>query len=149
MSELVSIGLVSPKFGVNVGSAMRAAGCYGADLVLVSGHRVKTKDLCTDANKMHRKIPLLQTSDIFNQIPFNCVPVAVDLIPGAIPLPRYKHPKRALYIFGPEDGTLGYKTISRCRDTVYVPTERCMNLAATVNVILYDRLFKGRSQSHD
>ncbi len=26
---------------------------------------------------------------------------------------------------------------------VYVPTRHCMNLAATVNVVLYDRLSKG------
>jgi tRNA(Leu) C34 or U34 (ribose-2'-O)-methylase TrmL len=29
---------------------------------------------------------------------------------------------------------------------VYVPTQGCMNLAASVNVILYDRLAKGFRQ---
>ncbi|MBU0538004.1 MAG: 23S rRNA methyltransferase, partial [Gammaproteobacteria bacterium] len=31
---------------------------------------------------------------------------------------------------------------------VYIPTKGCMNLAATVNVVLYDRLAKGEHFSH-
>ena len=45
-------------------------------------------------------------------------------------------------IFGPEDGSLGESVFSYCRDIIYVPTNFCMNLAATVNVVLYDRLLK-------
>ena len=30
-----------------------------------------------------------------------------------------------------------------CEETIYIPTEGCMNLAATVNVVLYDRMAKG------
>ena len=46
------------------------------------------------------------------------------------------------YVFGPEDGTLGKRVTDWCRDVVYVPTNYCMNLAATANVILYDRMSK-------
>ena len=64
------------------------------------------------------------------------------LIEGATPLPNFTHPKRALYLFGPEDGTLGRKHTDRAQHVVYVPTRCCMNLAATVNVVLYDRQMK-------
>ena len=57
-------------------------------------------------------------------------------------LPEYQHPERAFYIFGAEDATLGARVLDRCRDRVFVPTVRCMNLAATVNVVLYDRMAK-------
>ena len=57
-------------------------------------------------------------------------------------LTTYTHPERAFYIFGPEDGTLGKSITERCRDRILVPTKHCMNLAACVNVILYDRLAK-------
>ena len=68
-----------------------------------------------------------------------------NLIPGAQSLADYKHPERAFYIFGPEDGTLGERVLSWCRDVVYVPMEAgCMNLAAIVNVVLYDRASKAR-----
>lgn len=92
--------------------------------------------------KHYRHLPLLRPVDLFDLLPYDCVPVAVDLIEGAIPLPGYVHPERAYYIFGGEDATLGERVLSRCRDVIYVPTNGCMNLAATVNVVLYDRLAK-------
>lgn len=75
-------------------------------------------------------------------IPYDCVPVAIELATDAIPLPEYKHPERAFYIFGPEDSSLGEKTYSWCRDKVYIPMKYCANLAATVNMVLYDRSMK-------
>lgn len=92
--------------------------------------------------KIYRHIPLIRVDDLQSVIPFDCVPVAVDLLPGATPLQNYKHPRSAFYVFGPEDGTLGEKVLSFCRDKIYIPTTGCMNLAATVNVVLYDRLAK-------
>ena len=52
------------------------------------------------------------------------------------------HPARAFYIFGPEDGTLDPARFKAVQEVIYVPTHGCMNLAASVNVILYDRLAK-------
>jgi len=88
-------------------------------------------------------LPLLQVGDLFDAIPFDCVPVAIDLVAGAREITTYVHPERAFYIFGPEDGTLGRAITDRCRDKVFVPTAFCMNLAACVNVVLYDRYLKG------
>ena len=103
---------------------------------------------CTDTKKHDRDIPLIGVEDLKNIIPHDCVPVAVDLIEGAKPLPEYKHPQRAFYIFGPEDGTLKKEITNFCRETIYVPTNGCMNLAAAVNVILYDRMAKGEGFSN-
>lgn len=135
-----AIGLHMPKTPANVGSVLRAAHCYGAALVVTSGQRYTKAP--TDPQAAYRHIPLVQTNDLHEAVPFDCVPVAVDLIEGARPLHLYTHPERAFYVFGPEDGTLGKAVISWCRDTVYVPTRYCMNLAATVNVVLYDRMVK-------
>lgn len=139
----VIIGLDNPKTPANVGSAMRACGVYGAAQLIFTGQRYnKTRQFITDPQKSYRNIPLLHVKDLHDAIPYDCVPVAVDLLDKATPLPLYKHPERAFYIFGPEDGTLGTRITSWCRDIVYVPTNGCMNLAATVNVVLYDRLLK-------
>jgi tRNA(Leu) C34 or U34 (ribose-2'-O)-methylase TrmL len=135
-----AIGLHQPKTPANVGSVLRAAHCYGAALVVTSGQRYTRAP--TDPQAAYRHIPLVQCADLHDAIPFDCVPVAVDLIEGARPLHKYSHPERAFYVFGPEDGTLGPRITGWCRDTVYVPTRYCMNLAATVNVILYDRMVK-------
>lgn len=138
-----AIGLYHPKTPENVGSALRACQCYEVSMMAVAGKRFKRA--CTDTFQTYRHMPVLEVEDLKLVIPFDCVPVAVDLIPGAQCLPTYKHPERAFYIFGPEDGTLGERVLSWCRDVVYVPTDRCMNLAATVNVILYDRIAKATS----
>jgi tRNA(Leu) C34 or U34 (ribose-2'-O)-methylase TrmL len=84
----------------------------------------------------------MHANDLSDVIPYGAIPVAVDLVDGAISLPQYYHPERAFYIFGPEDGTLGESVLSWCRDRIMVPTDYCMNLAATVNVVLYDRMVK-------
>lgn len=135
-----AIGLHQPKTPINVGSVLRAANCYGAALVAASG--IRYRRAATDTQAAYRHMPLIQCEDLHSIIPFDCVPVAVDLIDGAAPLTTYSHPERAFYIFGPEDGTLGKAITSWCRDVVYVPTSYCMNLAATVNVVLYDRMLK-------
>ena len=123
---------------------MRAAGCYGVNSVYYTGRRYDTaKAFYTDTQKSYQKLPLIGVDELESIIPVGCVPIAVDLIEGAKPLPTYKHPARAFYIFGPEDGTLGKNITQYCSDTIYVPTHGCMNLAATVNVILYDRMVKG------
>lgn len=135
-----AIGLHMPKTVANVGSVLRAAGCYGAAMVAASGQRYRRA--ATDTQASYRHLPLIQTDDLHSVVPFDCVPVAVDLIEGARPLHAYTHPERAFYIFGPEDGTLGKAITGWCRDVVYIPTRHCMNLAATVNVVLYDRMVK-------
>jgi tRNA(Leu) C34 or U34 (ribose-2'-O)-methylase TrmL len=140
MEGYCGIGLDNPKNSINVGGVMRAAGVYKAAFVAASGVRYGSG--ITDTMKHYKHLPLLRPKDVFDLLPFDCVPVAVDLIEGAIPLQEYKHPERAYYIFGGEDATLGNRILSRCRDVIYVPTTGCMNLAATVNVVLYDRLAK-------
>lgn len=139
------IGLDNPKTSANVGSVLRAAGCFNVAMVAVSGRRYQHS--ATDARKAYRNIPFLQVEDLRSVIPFDCVPVAIDLIEGATPLTEYKHPERAFYIFGAEDATLGNRITGWCRDIVYIPTPVCLNLAATVNIVLYDRLAKTKSQN--
>jgi tRNA(Leu) C34 or U34 (ribose-2'-O)-methylase TrmL len=137
------IALDNPKCLANLGGAMRAAQCYGASLILIGGARMKRiGNLATDTMKAYRHIPTLMVDDVMEHIPHDCVPVAIELVVGAKSLIEYRHPQRAFYVFGPEDGTLGARVIDRCRDKIMVPTVGCMNLAATVNVVLYDRSAK-------
>ena len=142
MKGYAIVGLDNPKNSLNVGHALRACGVYGAAGLYTGGERNRYRRAPTDTMRAYRHIPLLQVPDLHDVVPFDCVPVAVDLIPGATPLHKYTHPERAFYIFGAEDATLDERVLSWCRDVVYVPTRRCMNLAAAVNVVLYDRASK-------
>ncbi len=144
MRGYACVGLDNPKNKLNVGSVLRAAGCYDVSFVALSGNRPDSyiNRVPTDTQKLYKHTPILRCDDLRDMVPFDCVPIAVDIIDGAIPLTGYVHPERAFYIFGAEDATLGYRITHWCRDVVYVPTKYCMNLAAAVNVILYDRMSK-------
>lgn len=139
-----AVGLDNPKISENVAAALRACGVYGASMLATAGHRYKKH--CIDTRAQHRHMPLIQVDDLRLAIPYGAVPVAVDLIEGATPLPDYVHPSAAFYVFGAEDATLGDRVLSWCRDVIYIPSNGCMNLAATVNVVLYDRLAKSERQ---
>jgi tRNA(Leu) C34 or U34 (ribose-2'-O)-methylase TrmL len=54
----------------------------------------------------------------------------------------FEHPENALYVFGPEDGSLPKTVRLLCHRFVVIPTHHCLNLAAAVNVVLYDRRLK-------
>jgi tRNA(Leu) C34 or U34 (ribose-2'-O)-methylase TrmL len=146
--EFVSIGLTNPKDTTNVGSVMRAAGCYEADQVLYSGTRYdRAVKMSTDTQKASASIPLvnivsLGVDNLIDAVTPDTKIVCVDLIQGATPLPAFQHPEKVLYVFGPEDGTIEQKIVDRADFVVFVPTVGCMNLAASVNVLLYDRLAK-------
>ena len=123
-----------------MGAALRAASCFDVSLVALTGRRYKVQR--TDTARTHLQIPILHAEDLRTVIPYDCVPVAIERRKGALSLPEYEHPDRAFYIFGPEDGTLGPDVVDWCRDVVEIPTLYSLNLAAAVNIVLYDRLAK-------
>jgi tRNA(Leu) C34 or U34 (ribose-2'-O)-methylase TrmL len=47
--------------------------------------------------------------------------------------------RAALYVFGPEDGSLGRATLAQCHRFLVIPTRHCVNLSAAVYTVLYDR----------
>lgn len=140
---MVSIGLTNPKSPTNVGAVMRAAGCYQVDQVFYSGQRYRrAAKFNTDTKSAVANIPLTWVEELTEHLSNDIQIVCVELVEGATPLPEFVHPNNAFYIFGPEDGTISQKTVDKADHVVYVPTIGCMNLAATVNVLLYDRLAK-------
>lgn len=153
--DSVSIGLIDPKSPENVEAVMRLAGNFDVDGVYYSGNRypraAKLKPCTVDmSRKVSQNIPLIQVANLIDDtivdMPDDLKIVCVEFAENAILLPEYQHPKNALYIFGPEDSTISQQVIDRADDVVYIPTVSCMNLSATVSVVLYDRLAKS-SQS--
>ncbi|MDO6424333.1 RNA methyltransferase [Saccharophagus degradans] len=139
----VGIGLINPKSPTNVGAIMRAAGCFGANYVLYTGQRYsKAAKFHTDTKQASQHIPLSGVDDLATAVSAGVKIVCVDLIEGAVALPDFTHPEHALYVFGPEDGTINQSIIDAADAAVYIPTKGCLNLAATVNVVLYDRQAK-------
>ncbi|WP_028866128.1 RNA methyltransferase [Psychromonas aquimarina] len=146
----VHIGLLNPKSATNVGAVMRAAGCYAADKVFYTGERYdRAVKLNTDTKKISSRVPLIGVENLLESKSDDIKVVCVDLVEGAVPLPAFEHPDNAFYLFGPEDGTISQKLINQADAVVYIPTIGCMNLAAAVNVVLYDRLLKSAAHVTD
>jgi len=139
----VIIGLTNPKSPSNVGSVMRAAGCFQANSVCYTGKRYSiAAKFNTDTYNIAQAIALDGVDNFFDDLAEDVKIVCVELVEGAIPLPEFQHPDNVIYIFGPEDGSISKDVIRKANEVVYIPTIGCMNLAATVNVVLYDRLSK-------
>lgn len=136
------IGLTRPKTEQNVGGVMRAAWCFGAAFVVVQGHRYRRQS--TDTPNAAAHLPLFLTDDLFDNAPYDCEPIAVEVLDSATPLDGFQHPARAFYIFGPEDGSIAKPVLARCSRSIVIPTRGCLNLAMAVNVVLYDRIAKAR-----
>ena len=136
------VALDRPKTRENIGSVLRACHCFRSAGVVVYGARYHPA--CTDTTAAWRHMPLVHVEDLRAAIPYDCVPVAVEITEGAVSLEGYAHPERAFYVFGPEDGSVRAEVLAWCRDVVRIPTAHCLNLAAAVNVVLYDRVAKQR-----
>ena len=137
------IGLYNPKSPTNVGAVLRAAGCYDAAQVRYNGTRYsRAVKFQTDTQNSQERIQLVEMEDLTANVADDVEIVCVELVVGATALPHFTHPENAIYVFGPEDGSLPQEMVDKAHHVVYVPTHGCMNLAATVNVVLYDRLLK-------
>ena len=148
--QKIVIALSNPKSATNVGAIMRAAGCFSVDSVIYTGSRYdRSVKLNTDTKKISSQIPLTPVETLLTSKTDDFKVVCVDLVEGATPLPAFSHPDKALYIFGPEDGTIKQNVIDQADYVVYIPTTGCLNLAASVNVVLYDRHAKSTTHITD
>lgn len=150
IKDKVIVALCNPKSPENVGSVMRAAANYQVDRVVYTGSRytraLQYKANSTDTSRrIGKNVPLSEQANFINEVPEEMKVVCIELAENAITLPEFQHPQNALYVFGPEDGSLSQDIINKADAVVYIPTVGCMNLAATVNVVLYDRLAKEES----
>jgi tRNA(Leu) C34 or U34 (ribose-2'-O)-methylase TrmL len=139
MSSLgCAVGLYNPRNQFNVGSVLRAAQCFNANLVVLQGKRYQRAG--TDTMNGYKSVPLVHTEDLFSSIPYRWTPIAVEIVNfESTSLPKFKHPNSAFYIFGPEDGSLPKEVLDKCKEVVSIPSG-VLNLAAAVNIILYDRM---------
>jgi len=143
--EPPAVALINPKHARNVGAALRACSCFGIHQLWFSGNRIalngKHRLPREECMKGYDDVELRQYDYIFDQFA-DVVPVAVELRPGSESLADFEHPKNALYVFGPEDGSLQRVTTQHCHRFVTIPTRHCTNLAAAVYLVLYDRILK-------
>ncbi len=139
--------LQDPKHPHNVGGALRACAAFGATQLYWTGERVafNAKHLPSEERRRRSQQSVLFALDQDAVRRLACqgfTPVGVELKPDAENLLFFEHPEKAAYVFGPEDGSLSKEVRELCHRFVFIPTHYCLNLAAAVNVVLYDRRVK-------
>ncbi len=143
-----SIVLVDPRYGHNVGMTVRLASCYGLKQVWWTGDRVqldvqpKKRLPREERMKGYRDVEMFNFERPLEQFPEGAVPVAVEVRPNSERLHEFEHPDNAVYVFGPEDGSIPSPILHRCHRFVLIPTRHCLNLATAVATVLYDRAMK-------
>lgn len=144
-----AIVLWDPKYPHNVGQIVRLASCYGIDQVWTSGKRVAltshSKDYRLPREERMRgyaNVLLANADRPLDQFPRGTPFVGVEFGAGSESLPSFIHPDNAVYVFGPEDGSLPIQARKLCWRFVHIPTKHCLNLATAVASVLYDRACK-------
>lgn len=137
-----AIGIVNTKNCLNIGTLMRSALNLGASMVFTVGRRYKKE--CSDTQNTFKQIPLIHFEnwqDFLEHCPHAWIPVAVEICEGAVDIKDFKHPKEAIYILGAEDHGLPKEAL-KIKNKIYIPTNRCMNVAVTGSIVMYDRMIK-------
>lgn len=150
-----SIALIDPQYAHNVSMVVRLASCYGIPQVWFTGDRVRTdldelKRLPREERmKGFKDVDIIHYDHVFDQFPKDVVPVAVEVREGSEPLHLFEHPENALYVFGPEDGSIPAALLRHCHRFIVIPTRHCLNLATAVSTVLWDRQVKRYLNGHD
>src|SRR3990167_8919787 len=117
-----------PKTEENIGTAVRSAHCFGADFIGIIGKRYKKQPSDTMATERH--IPTYEyenLEDFLKHIPIDCEVVGVEV--DGKDIIGFKHPERAIYVFGGEDRNLPQEFKNRLR----IETSHCLNMATTAS----------------
>lgn len=149
-SHTPAIIMYNPKYPHNVGAAVRACSCFDSNLIVFSGDRVSLEPSGKKGYRLPREermkgykhVKLINDNYPFNRFSKDVVPVAVEVRENAEVLPHFIHPENAVYVFGPEDGSIPQIYLKHCQRFLVIPSPFCLNLAAAINVVLYDRKAK-------
>lgn len=145
IGECPAVCLINPKYAANVGAIQRAASCFDVHQLWFTGNRIKLEEgerlPREERMKGYRNVDLIQYDYPFDHFP-EATPVAIELLPNSECLFDFEHPENAMYVFGPEDGSIPQVMRQHCHRFVSIPTLHCTNLAAAVYLVLYDRAKK-------
>ncbi len=142
MSGYFGIGVESSSKEFNAGNLVRTTHAFGGSFFffvnpVIDYHKVRA----TDTSKSVENLPIYQFDSHEDMIlPQKCALVGVELTDEAIDLPRFRHPKSAAYILGPERGNLSKPIQDKCDMIVKIPMKFCVNVGVAGALVVYDRL---------
>jgi len=136
-----AIGAQRMSKALNLGNLMRSAHGFGASFTFTIGATYQALEARADTSKGQYHLPHYNWTSVANlELPQGCKMVGVELIDAAIDLPNFRHPLRAAYVLGPEQGSLSDELVQRCDYVVKIPTSFCINVAMAGAIVMYDRV---------
>jgi tRNA(Leu) C34 or U34 (ribose-2'-O)-methylase TrmL len=146
-----AVALINPKFPHNVGGVLRACAAFGVPQLWITGQRAEWESLKRLPREERMRIykdqvELIRDERPFDQFGKDVTPVAIEVDPTAEILTNFEHPENALYVFGPEDGTLARGIKVKCHRFVIIPSDHCLNLASAVSCVLMHRRMQRQLQ---
>jgi|SRR3972149_1059032 len=137
------IGIYHVKREVNVGTLWRSAFIFGAHFIFTIGQRYHKQSSDTPVSWRHIPLWHFATLDqLYESAPYNCELIAIERTPASKDIIGFQHPDRAIYLLGPEDGSLP-DTVP-ARHVIQIPGPYCLNVATAGAIVMYDRLIKAR-----
>jgi tRNA G18 (ribose-2'-O)-methylase SpoU len=136
-----AIGAERTSKALNLGNLMRSAHGFGASFTFTVGATYQALEARADTSKGQWHIPHYNwAAPDAMALPQGCKLVGVELLDDAIDLPSFRHPLRAAYVLGPEQGSLSPELAARCSYVVRIPTSFCINVAMAGAIVMYDRV---------
>ena len=136
-----AIGAERISKALNLGNLMRSAHGFGASFTFTIGATYQALEARADTSKGSQHLPHYNWAAVEDMaLPQGCRLVGVELLDEAVDLPSFRHPLRAAYVLGPEQGSLSPGVLARCDHVVRIPSSFCINLAMAGAIVMYDRV---------
>nr|WP_207481027.1 RNA methyltransferase [Arenibaculum pallidiluteum] len=142
MRGYFAIGAEGTSKMLNLGNLVRSAHAFGASFAFTVGSGLDLRQLrVSDTSEAALHLPVYAFDDPGAlRLPEGCALVGVELLDEAVELPSFRHPLRAAYVLGPEQGSLSPALVERCDFVVKIPTRFCVNLGVAGALVMYDRM---------
>ena len=141
MRGYFGVGAEGISKAMNLGNLIRSAHAFGASFVFLVDAWYTARSARSDTSQAEGHLPVYDFPSVAAMaLPRDCRLVGVELVEEAIPLPSFRHPLKAAYVFGPERGNLSPAMVERCDFLVRIPTRFCVNLAVAGAIVMYDRM---------
>jgi tRNA(Leu) C34 or U34 (ribose-2'-O)-methylase TrmL len=139
-----TIVLLEPRFVDNIAAAVRAASAFDIKQVWYTGRNINgdARRLPRELRMYSDRVDLFHSDKPLDMMPDYAVPVALEYAASHSSLVYFRHARHNVYVFGPERGEVPGHIKGLCHHVVSIPTAHSLNLAATVNIVLYDRAMK-------
>lgn len=136
-----AIGAERTSKALNLGNLMRSAHAFGASFTFTIGATYQALEARADTSKGQFHLPHYNwPSRNELALPQGCSLVGIELTDDAIDLPSFRHPLRAAYLLGPEQGSISSELVAACDHVVRIPTTFCINVAMAGAIVMYDRV---------